>query len=182
VQRALVLYEDSVGSTPKDFGPHNFVLACLADRLDTSLWDLRGSVDGHPMNSNSKVRAACEKPQLFDRNALVVAVYDADRAHTLAGLPAAACKRQLTAKLRPAHERGSLRVVLLESNVETLLAAVLECAHLPALADGKPNPAQRDAILNAHLTDATRHVRECVMQEVPSLAYLVDKLAAVFTG
>lgn len=182
--RVLVLYEDSVavGSTPKDFGPHNFVLACLADRLAAPLWELRRRVDGQAKNSNTKVRAACDKSQLFDRNTLVVAVYDDDRVRTLAGLPATACKRQVTEKLRPGVAGERLRVVLLHSNVETLLDAVLACARRQRSSDGKPMPLERDALLNGYLKDDTRHVRACVLQHLPSLAYLVDKLAAALAN
>lgn len=76
--RVLVLYEDSAAS-PTEFGPHNLALACVLDRGAASrddLWTLRGMASGQAMNGAQRVRSHCASARIFDRNQLVIAVYD----------------------------------------------------------------------------------------------------------
>lgn len=179
----LVLYEDSPGALPVAFGPHRFVLQCLADRLGLPWWELGGLVLGQPKKGNSQLRRACREARLYDLNRVVIAVYDDDRIRTMLGVAADACIQQVTGALRKEAVRPErLRVVLLERNIDDVVRAVQACRAAEGVQHRKPTPDERDLILKDAATPANRHVRECVLQRVPSLAYLVDKLAATLRG
>ena len=51
---ARVLYEDQAKQV-KDFGPHTLVLACFADDLGQSRWDLKHIVPGIPRKGDNKL-------------------------------------------------------------------------------------------------------------------------------
>jgi len=53
---ATILYEDEArGGETKEFGPHNLIVACVADRCGRTIWDLKQQIDGRPMKGCSKV-------------------------------------------------------------------------------------------------------------------------------
>jgi hypothetical protein len=171
----IVLYEDAPGNQPREFGPHNLALACLADRLNRSVYDLKQHVEGHPKKGNDRVRQ--ESHRLAADKIVVFAVYDDDRICELTALPSTACKREVVAALQPQTTPAHVTVVLLHQRIETLLKAARSCSKQPALTR-KPSPLDRDIHLNRLALDPTRRQeRDCVLRDMPSFAYLVDKLA-----
>ncbi len=177
--RAAVLYEDSAAGQPIAFGPHRLALQCLADRLQQPAWDLDRALHGQPKKGNAQLRRACRDARLYDASRVVIAVYDDDQVRRMLGLSTGACKSEVREKLRaesPVAER--LHVVLLQRNMEALVRAACECSGLTPPAGRKPSPTERDRILAAVTDPSQRHDRECLLEQVPSFAYLVDKLAA----
>jgi hypothetical protein len=111
-------------------------------------------------------------------------VYDADKVRELIKLPFNACKTQVRGKLLEECPWGDrLRVVFLERNLETVLDALRGCDRSIsseeqwAKAIDRKDLGARDIILKAAAAPPARALRECVLREVPSLAYLVQNLA-----
>jgi hypothetical protein len=190
-----ILYEDSAADGQvKEYGPHMVVKQCVADRLHKSPWELK-TLEGMPRNGASNIIKDCRRvpPQIGRDGRLVVAVYDADKIHREvnniqpeAKLPAGACKRDMKPVLRAAcawQER--LEIVFLEENIETVLEAVCACAAVPAelrrLAVERKQRNERDIVLRKILAPNDRALRDAVLQQVPSLGYLVDKVVTALS-
>jgi hypothetical protein len=192
--RVMILYEDSrAGGSKKNFGPHALVKQCLCDRLGVDPWTLpEGDLQANPRGGKEEVLKTCREDlaDLVARRELVIAVYDSDHARELVPeVPPEACRRVLAEALKTGCDpAGKLSITLLERNVETVLDALR--ALEPSLATAEEwekairhkKPMQRDEILARAAKPAppSRMLRERLLQKVPSLAYLVDKLAAVF--
>lgn len=185
-----ILYEDSAADGAlKDYGPHLLVRQCVGDLLGKSPWELK-QLEGLPKNGASKIRNECRRfpPQIGRDGRVVVAVYDADKIHRETRLPAAACKGQIKEALRVGCSwQERLVVVLLERNIESVVEAVRACA--PAIvadevwgqAVDRKNLNARDVVLRRAASPPERALRECVLQRVPSLAYLVHKLVVALS-
>ena len=180
-----ILYEDSAIDVTQ-YGPHQLVLQCLCDRrAGQQPWQIDRRVKPRPMNSNSKVRRACqsELDHLVGGSGAVVAVYDDDKIHKLTGLPKDACKTRMKLKLREGCATTErLVIVLLQGNIEIVLRAIVK--HEPAigsaatiaLAVDHKKRNERDRILKAAARPDRGHLRERILQEVRSFAYLIDKV------
>lgn len=176
---ATVLYEDRAApGNPKEFGPHNLVLALVADALSRDFYSraFRESVTGLPMKSNGKVWKACrENLSLLTRTGRsVVAVIDADRVAEMLGPPRPACRRAVLERLRaPCPDSQLLHFVLLEQNLETVLRAITGDDWVDK------DVLQRDRLLNRVAYEWTRQQRKTLRArpELGSLCRLVDLLA-----
>jgi hypothetical protein len=186
-RKVTILYEDKVQGVVKEYGPHALVSQCVCDRLNLAPWEMKSLVP-NPRNGNGNVRKDCAQnpPKVARDGGLVFAVYDADRVRELVGLAGTACKADVKTKLLqecPWNDR--LRIVFLEKNLETVLRAVRACD--PSISSEeqwrraieRKDLSARDIILKAVASPSppARALRECVLREVPSLAYLVQKIA-----
>jgi hypothetical protein len=184
----VILYEDAAvrGGQVKDYGPHLLVRQCVADRLGKQLWELR-QLDANPRNGASNIRLDCKQnpPAIGRAGGRVFAVYDFDQIHQEVKLSSSACKEQLKEVLKKECAwQDRLTIVFLERNIETVVEAVCSCAsgripedqRLKAIKHKRLNA--RDLILKRVLGPSDRALREAVLHEVPSFAYLVDKVVA----
>jgi hypothetical protein len=178
--RIAVLYEDQLAhGNPRNFGPHVLVLACLEDRLQRPRDQLARHIDGHACKGIGNLVKRCREPILADRHARVLAVCDDDRVREHLRLASSACKAQVHAAIATGCA-AQLRTILLVRNLETVLEATHHVLGLGPLV-GKPSPLQRDPILLRLAYRGTIDQRQSLLQRVPSLAYLVAKLAGAVT-
>lgn len=186
IQRATILYEDQVEGKVPAYGPHALVKQCLCDRLSLQPWDLK-SLDPVPKKGNGNVWKDCQRnlKRLAGDGRTVFAVYDSDRIRELVKLPPSACKALVISRLKAGCEPADkLVVILLERNIESVIQAI--CALDPSVASPveqanalhRKDLTARDAILRAAAapTPLRRALREQVLDQVPSLRRLIDKL------
>lgn len=179
---ATILYEDQLAVEAKHFGLHELVLQCLADRFPLRLDELRAMFQASPRKGNTNVRKECDDPRRTKlyRSRILVAVYDSDKVRDFIA-SSASCKTSLRDALRRTSPWGdNLTTVFLERNTESVLAAIIEAqdrAKLP----GKPEPQPRDKILLSAAW-GPKSIRDRVLARVPSLQYLVEKLAREVTS
>lgn len=188
MRRVLVLYEDrQAQGALTEYGPHALIKQCVCDQLDVKPWELKLLI-GNPMAGNGNVRKECilTSPKLSRDGGLVFAVYDSDRIRDLVGMSFTACKREVRELLlKECPWRDRLRVIFLEKNLETVLRAICECdpsiasEQQRAKAIDRKELSARDIILTGAATPSprSRDLRDCVLDKVPSLRYLVQKLA-----
>lgn len=178
---AIVLWEDARGPI-NEFGPHALALACLGDRVRSDHWELRSRIRGIPKKGASKLVAAYRNDHdlLAPAGEALIAVLDHDRAGEQLGLATASCKTAILSKIRegtsPTH-RG--RVVLLESNVETVVRAAAKelRSHqrlVVAACDRKDINARDQILLAAAAPECP--LRAKILASVPSFERLVDLL------
>jgi hypothetical protein len=191
IRQATILYEDqAVEGEVTNYGPHALVLQLLCDRLGEgsgiNRWALKKFINGVPKKGASKLREECrlDRPRFGRDGRRVFAVYDADKICHQLKLPPQACKRQIIDVLRGESSLGDqLIIVLLEMNIETVIEAVCDCD--PTI----PAKDREDAIVRKQLNardrllhraaSASRSLRRDVLGKVPSLAYMIDKLAGL---
>lgn len=174
--RIQILYEDELSpSSPKNFGLHVLVLACVAERLgrDRSTFT---HVTAYACKGIGRLLRRCEEPSLLDGYARVLALCDDDEVRPHLKLPATACKVLVTAAIR---KRGldaqRLQPVLLVANLETVLDAIAEIRGQDRLL-GKPRPTERERILLSFVHRGTPEQLRELTRRVVSFGYLVDKL------
>ena len=179
-----ILYEDQQAEDATNFGPHVLVLRCALDRLgwpEDRYFELQRHVSGQPRKGDKKLLAACRNANEARNFRHVFAVFDGDKVRSIEPLRLGpgACKSQVRQAIQSVSPYADqLRVVLLERNMESVVAAVQGCKSSPVT--GKLRLPERDAVLAsiAWRPDAAT-IRACVLREVPSLHYLVDRLAEV---
>ena len=177
--RVMVVYEDSRGPQ-KNFGLHTLVLSMVSDSNGTAIEKLKGEVQENPMKGNGQVKETLEKNFQggpLDDFCMVVAVFDEDRIRELYKLSSNASVDEI--KDRIIHEAGnprSLKVILLQRNMETVLEAARDCD--PALPKERLEKAlkkdlnARDAILNRIAWGMSKAIRDCIKARVPALEEL----------
>lgn len=194
IHQLTILYEDRCGDGQiREFGPHVLVQQCVCDALGMESWVLRQQlmVHGIPKNGATKLRSECrsDRPKFGRDGSDVIAVYDNDRIRDFVKVGAPGCKAQLREALRAESTlKERLVVVLLEENLETVVAAV--CACDPAIA---PKEVQENAIKRKKVFDRDivlrraaaptaegKRLREQLQAKVPSLRYLVGKIVAIY--
>lgn len=197
--RVTVLYEDQAcdGAVPR-FGPHEFLLALVADLTSAPIDALRREVEAHPAKGAAKLVAKCAD-EVGENIAAdchpVIALFDRDRireARSRAclpqGIPARATDSRIIRMLEGlCRHPGKLRVALLDRNVETLLKAVRDLwkddssvrADQYDAAIRHKSRNDRDVILGRLARSAgAAQIREKVMNRVPGLQNLRDVLIA----
>lgn len=184
---AVVLYEDQRGST-KEFGLHNLVASCIADRTGDTVWAVLPGLLAVPKKGNGNLLKACrEDEQLAARGRKVVAVFDGDEVRPLLRLPADACRTLVRERIEEGCPfAGHLVVVLLEDNLEGVIEALRLCegaAPESARAEAERSHGSlesRDRLLNALAYGPERRAdRDCVLKVMPSLERLVATLASL---
>ncbi len=166
------------------------VVACVADTAEGSKqerWLLEKQLRGSPKKGKDKVYRECvEKLEKLTRSGgHVVAVYDADRAYQVGKLSKGACKRDVVAALRKdCSPQSDLSVILIEQNVESIVAEIRELR--PDLVEAqvfdsalrhKGSRAARDQVLGNAALRGNQALREELQRRMPSLRYLVNRLA-----
>jgi hypothetical protein len=167
-----VLYEDSLASKPTSYGPHSLLLACVADKLGWERWDKRltTTVLPSPKNGDSRLRAALanDARRLADAGGVAV-LFDLDRVRDCYRLPSTSCIVTVLDAIAEGA-RVPIKVVLLDRNMETLVAACATALRVPC----PPKvPRERDRILN-HAADADLSVRVQVLAGCKTFERLVD--------
>ncbi|MCB9742399.1 MAG: hypothetical protein H6740_07365 [Alphaproteobacteria bacterium] len=185
---ATVLYEDKLGPSGA-FGPHLFLLACLGDRLDMDHWGLRDAFEDVQRNGiGPLIRDLRERRELLrhDGRALV-ALLDGDRVHEHlkdragSALARGASDAQIEAALFPEGTPEGVAVFILRDNTESLLRAVAACGDrhgLPVVPArlARKSRSERDSILLRAANASNRALRDCVLEQMPSLLQMVRHL------
>lgn len=183
----IVLYEDQLAPQQKRFGPHELLIACLAD---DGVVSVRERLDPRPCKGAEKVVAFLTSPRLADRLAgdTLLAVFDGDRLpFTALGLARSASVAEFTATLKDRCPAAGLRVFVLERNLEDLLRAAQGCERRPdsdpqyQRAISQKKLLDRDIILNRIAQSPVREVRDCVRERMPSFEGLVKSLAEILS-
>jgi len=186
-----ILYEDSRGPD-RSFTFHDLVVRAVADRKglpEEAVWALSKRVKAMPRKGNGNVLAEIRDPERLGRlltrspGYFVVAVFDRDKSAELAKSGTLTCVAGVTgALLHGVRASASVKVVLLDRNLETVVAAVRSAD--PNRIDGeelrmatlRKNRSSRDLIFSK--AASSRRIRDALRVSVPSFAYLVDQIAA----
>jgi hypothetical protein len=176
----MVLYEDEQVKGTRTYGPHMLLLACVADRVGGSSWELRASIDARPKKGDGNLKKVLDENGADLANAgPLFALFDHDKVRACYGLAQEACKRDLLQAIR-AHTKGAPTVVLLEQNMEDLVNACCTAMGLPR-PNAKPKPLQRDQIVQrAAAAQAT--VRAEILATMPSFKRLVEAVLVAHTA
>lgn len=186
---AVVLYEDSADKGQiNNYGLHRLVCQCVADRMQEP--SPRKLAKDHfqaiPCNGIEKLQARLKDDgdMLGKGGRRIIAVPDGDKIREKLGLPSSACRSQVVQIVRRlVVSQTPLSVVLLERNLESVLAAYLD--------DRWPPESQRLRALHAlslgerdkslhRAADGDRSQRDRILQRVPSMARLVGQLESLY--
>ncbi len=184
--RVTVLYEDRRGPQ-KRFGPHELVVAMVADAIGKPAHEVSRIVEARPAKSNNKLRNWCRSEA--DRIAAdchpIVAVFDSDRVDRLEGLQGLSGndveKKVRTESATP----DKIHPRLLERNLESVAEALRELA--PRLVDeksfervlAKKSLMDRD-LLFGRAASADEQLRNGIREKVPSLGRIADTIVSLF--
>src|SRR5262245_14227484 len=86
----FMLWENHAEGPLDQFGPHTFLVACVAERLQVDRWELRRSkrVKGRSCNGNGNVLRDLAPGGLpWNAAPHIIAVLDSDKLHDLLGGP-----------------------------------------------------------------------------------------------
>jgi hypothetical protein len=173
--RYRVFYEDKAAAEIKGFGAHLLLCACVADRMGSkTLWDVQRVLDGQPKKGDSKLLAACRLHAAREVDEVVFAVFDTDQLHNCLKIPWCAID-ELRIALEAKVGSPKVRPFLLERNLETLVEASARCLEPPSKIPQKRHN-ERDMVLRKAAT-ASRSVRDCITQTIPTFTALVDAVA-----
>lgn len=135
----FVLWEDKAIGPIAGFGPHVFLVACVASRLRVDRYKLMSSgvIDGKPCGGNANVLRELQRGPLWDAVANVVAVLDTDKIHgrlpklesrgMIADAAYESWSHAAAREIRQAaHEVGQsqLEICFLDRNLESLLSLI----------------------------------------------------------
>lgn len=173
-----VFYEDQAAGPLRQFGPHQLLCACVADRVESTIWELCRRIDGQPKKGDNKLLTACERHAKRDRDEIIFALFDGDRIHRLPlevdkGSPPEQFERALTERF------GSpkIRPFVLQNNLETLVRAAVGCLEPPVDGPVPKRHNERDKIFARAATHQSRSVRDCITNRVPSFGRLVEAVS-----
>jgi hypothetical protein len=195
----VLLWEDSLasGMRPSQFGPHAFLVACIADVLSRTErdWEARWysvqrqislRIESVACNGVDKLLERVPDPNLYRGGRRVVAIVDGDKIQDR--LPA---RSPIAVQIRErAAQPALLHAHVLDRNLEHLLGRIKQCggtiedAELEAVVDkrGKGVLPRRDGLLHRHAGIDRRGVREAVCVEAGGWTgwpALVAELAAM---
>lgn len=178
--RILILYEDS-RAAKGPFGPHEFLLGCVADESGRSVYEVRALAKASPVRGAGNLLKALKHIDDLNRSvagAHVLAIADSDRIrkHFSAAGPETT-NLEIAERIRAdSSAPDRLTVVLLERNLETVIEAIRGCDAEGSLDHALIQDAldkdlnARDRLLARVGRDPGRQqVRACVRQRVPSL-------------
>lgn len=178
----FVLWENHSDGPVDRFGPHVFLVACIADRLLVDRFELHRSeaIRSRSCNGNSNVFRELGRSHPWNTAPHVIAVLDSDKLHELLGGEARklvaepayeAWSAQMEGKCRErigAHGADQLAICFLDRNLETLLQALGDTSV-------KKNVVQRDKLLQRAAADPALIRR--ALEQMPSWAHLVEAVA-----
>lgn len=186
---ATLLYEDRRGPR-KEFGLHKLVVACVKDRVGIEQWQLEKALDGRPMGSDWRLLCTCrdDAVDIASDGREIGALFDEDqirgrlREH---GVAIAADASEHEARQAIEQFIGSdkpVRVFLLRRNMESVIRAAVDCGVPDSRSKRKkPAPLERDLILGRAAKDKNRTLRDCILENVPTLATFVKWVTAQFS-
>ncbi len=182
----FVLWEDKAKSPIARFGPHVFLVACVASRLGTpDRHKLMRSkvIRGKTCAGNGNLLRELANEPLWDSPMYVVAVLDTDEIHDR--LPRVLSRRTVAdagysswldsainevRKHAAQAQQARLEICFLDRNMETLLSVVGQ--GMPQLSQAlRKDPLERDKILHKAAADEALIRRAC--SEMPSWNALV---------
>lgn len=147
--RVYVLWEDGRGNVAKGFGPHELLLACIADDLGLAREHLKQRLESYPQKGNgSLLKTLQHKLQRLRKTGPVIAVVDRDQLHDLwrpPKPPPPTCTSGMVARFRQDAD-GDYDLVLLDRNMESLIEVVCHALGRDPPRT-KPTPGQRDQLL-----------------------------------
>jgi hypothetical protein len=177
--RPIILYEDSLPPDARSYGPHELVLACVADDAGDIVAVRDTLKDARPQNGVSKLLASLRRKESRPR----VAIVDDDQIRRQLGLPADAARAAVEAAI---HEKAmvgpdQLRVFVLSQNIESIISALRVCGHSSAMIDDalRKDMVARDSVLISAAKSSSRHVRDCVRRKVPSFYEIANHLVGL---
>jgi len=175
---ATILYEDHPRET-KEFGPHNLVLACVADRTHQTIWQIKRLFDGRPMGGDSKVVKESSRVDIIAPDCHpVVMLLDDDKIRRHLGLASGAASDDVAAAIRAnCSEPDKLHIFLLTRNVDDLVQVAARSTDWKG--EIKKKPVVRDRILNKAAYNVNAAQRALIQEEVPGLADLVEFLVSL---
>lgn len=165
-----ILYEDERGPV-KDYPLHTLVCACIADRSNRPIADVQASLRAVPKKGDSKLLEACRQEVERMRETTIFALFDADGLPKLLGQPGDTPLSELRAALLSRLPEGRPRIYVLERKTETIVEATADCLARPR--PQTKNKVERDKLL-ASGAWASREVRACIRERVPSFAAFVE--------
>jgi len=176
-----VLYEDSRGRN-RDFPFHELVVRCVADGTPhETIWSLESRIHAVPLNGNAnvlaKLRDAAGLRRLTDSHR-VLAVFDRDKVGGLVGLESTSCIVSIAGGLRGGVSAG-VDIVLLERNLETVLAAIRTADSSVATDDEFGRALQKETFARDLIfkkAAARPAVRANLVASLRSFNYLVTKI------
>lgn len=180
----FVLWENHATGSVDRFGPHAFLLACVADRLQMNRFELQAHkiISGRSCSGNSNVLRQLGRRPLWDAAIHLIAVLDSDKLHDLLGGEARklvadpaydAWSAQMETRCRERigpHDTARLTICFLDRNLETLLKILGD-------ASVEKDVVQRDKVLQSAAGDPVLIRRG--LEGMPSWANLVDTVATV---
>jgi hypothetical protein len=191
----FVLWEDKATGSIESFGPHAFLIACVASRLVVpARYKLMRSkvLGGKSCRGNSNVLRELGNGPLWDSVMRVVAVVDTDRIHDrITGISSRrmisetayeSWSNSETSEVRkhaPQAAQAKLEVCFLDRNLETLLSLVGRGMPELPRALGKDLLA-RDKILHRAAADEDLMRKACA--EMPSWEHLVTTVTELIQG
>ncbi len=175
----FVLWENHSDGPVDRFGPHVFLVACVADRLQVDRFELHRleCIRSRSCNGNGGVFRELGRGHAWNTAPHLVAVLDSDKLHELLGGEARklvaepaydAWAAQMEARCRErigAHEAERLAICFLDRNLETLLQALGDTSV-------KKNVVQRDKLLQRAASDPALIRR--ASEAMPTWANLID--------
>lgn len=172
-----VLWEDQRSARANRFGPHELLLACLADDLGRDRGALERRVESRPQKGNGSLRKALkqELPR-FAKSGPVIAVIDRDQIHDLLPRtpPPPSCMSGITTRFRQ-DAPGDYDIVFLVRNMETLVETVCRATGRDVPLN-KPTPDERDRLLMAAVWGAPPQTRISIRSDCPSFDRLVTRV------
>ena len=178
----FVLWENHAAGLIKNFGPHAFLVACVADRLRLDRFELNRSeiINSRSCNGNRNVLRELDPGRpLWNAAPHLVAVLDSDKLHDLLSGEARrlvtdarydAWAAQMEARCRErlgTHDATRLTICLLDRNLETLLEVLGDTS-------GDKDIVDRDKLLQRAAADPALIRR--ALDKMPSWANLIDAI------
>ncbi len=174
-----VLWEDQRGVEMRGFGPHDLLIACIADDLGIDRERLRDRVSSVPKKGVGNVRTALRKDiRRLANSGPVLAVIDRDKVINLwkHGRRPSDCMSGITARFRE-DAAGDYDLIFLVRNMETLVEAACQAMRLDTRSR-KPTPDQRDRLLGrAASRGEAPQVRATIRRDCPSFDRIVTRVA-----
>ena len=179
---AFVLWENHSDGPVDRFGPHVFLVACVADRLQVDRFELHRleNIRSRSCNGNGGVFRELGRSHSWNTAPHLIAVLDSDNLHErlggdarkLVAEPASdAWAAQMEARCRErigAHEADRLAICFLDRNLETLLQALGDTS-------ARKNVVQRDKLLQRAAADPALIHR--ASEAMPTWGSLVEVVA-----
>lgn len=175
----FLLWENHAAGPIDRFGPHAFLVACVAARLGLDRFQLLRSarISGRSCNGNGGVLRELGRDPLWNAAPNLVAVLDSDKLHVLLGCEArsrvadtdygswsARVEQQIRKRLDP-RDTAPLTIHFLDQNLESLLQVLGDTST-------RKNVLERDSLLLRAAADPALIRR--AQEAMPSWAGLVD--------